>query len=49
MRNFIAERFRSSGGPGLSLDTEALAKYDDIIDLSLEEIFLGMTGKDMSL
>ena len=35
MRNFIAERFRSSGGPGLSLDTEALAKYDDIIDLSI--------------
>lgn len=35
MRNFIAERFRSSGGPGLSLDTEALTKYDDIIDLSI--------------
>lgn len=35
MRNFIAERFRSSGGPGLSLDTEALAKYADIIDLSI--------------
>ena len=35
MRNFIAERFRSSGGPGLSLDTEALAKYDGIIDLSI--------------
>lgn len=35
MRNFIAERFRSSGGPGLSLDTEAIAKYDDIIDLSI--------------
>lgn len=35
MRNFIAERFRSSGGPGLSLDTEALAKYDYIIDLSI--------------
>ena len=35
MKNFIAERFRSSGGPGLSLDTEALAKYDDIIDLSI--------------
>ena len=35
MRNVIAERFRSSGGPGLSLDTEALAKYDDIIDLSI--------------
>lgn len=35
MRNFIAERFRSSGGPGLSLDIEALAKYDDIIDLSI--------------
>ena len=35
MRTFIAERFRSSGGPGLSLDTEALAQYDDIIDLSI--------------
>ena len=35
MRNFIAERFRSSGGPGLSLDTEALATYADILDLSI--------------
>ena len=31
--SYIAKRFQSSGA-GLSLDTEALAKYKDIIDLS---------------
>ena len=34
MRSYIAKRFQSSGA-GLSLDTEALAKYKDIIDLSI--------------
>ena len=29
--SYIAKRFQSSGA-GLSLDTEALAKYKDIID-----------------
>ena len=33
-RNYIAKRFQNSGG-GLSLDTEALARYRDIIDLSI--------------
>ena len=33
-RSYIARRFQSSGA-GLSLDTEALAKYEDIIDLSI--------------
>ena len=33
-RNFIARRFQS-GDAGLTLDTEALAKYKDIIDLSI--------------
>lgn len=33
-RNYIAKRFQS-GGAGLSLDTEALSKYKDIIDLSI--------------
>ena len=33
-RNYIAKRFQHSGG-GLSLDTEALAKYKDMIDLSI--------------
>ena len=33
-RSYIAKRFQSSGA-GLSLDTEALAKYKDIIDLSI--------------
>ena len=32
-RNYIARRFQL-GGTGLSLDTEALSKYKDIIDLS---------------
>ena len=32
--SYIARRFQSSGA-GLSLDTEALAKYKDIIDLSI--------------
>ena len=31
-RSYIARRFQSSGA-GLSLDTEALAKYKDIICL----------------
>ena len=33
-RNYIAKRFQHSVG-GLSLDTEALAKYKDMIDLSI--------------
>lgn len=34
MERFIAKRFRSFGG-GLSLDTAALARYTDLIDLSI--------------
>ena len=34
IKNYIAERFQNTGS-GLSLDTAALAKYDDIIDLSI--------------
>ena len=33
-RNYIAKRFQHAGS-GLSLDTEALARYKDIIDLSI--------------
>ena len=33
MKRYIANRFQHAGS-GLSLDTEALAKYNDIIDLS---------------
>ena len=34
IRNYIANRFQHAGS-GLSLDTAALAKYNDIIDLSI--------------
>ncbi len=34
MRNFIAKRFQRTGG-GLRLDTEALSRYSDVIDLSI--------------
>ena len=34
MREYIAERFRNCGG-GLSLDTQALRRYNDVIDLSI--------------
>lgn len=34
MEKFIAKRFRAFGG-GLSLDTQALKKYTDLIDLSI--------------
>ena len=34
MKRYIANRFQHAGS-GLSLDTEALAKYNDIIDLSI--------------
>ena len=34
MKRYIANRFQRAGS-GLSLDTEALAKYNDIIDLSI--------------
>ena len=34
MRKYIAERFRHYSG-GLSLDTEALKRYPDVIDLSI--------------
>ena len=32
--DFIAKRFRAAG-PALSLDTEALSRYSDVIDLSI--------------
>lgn len=35
MRNFIAKHFQAASGPVLSLDTEALSKYNDVIDLSI--------------
>ena len=34
IQNYIAKRFQHAGS-GLSLDTEALSKYSDIIDLSI--------------
>ena len=34
MRKYIAERFQHYSG-GLSLDTEALKRYPDVIDLSI--------------
>ncbi len=34
MKSFVAKRFQSVSG-GLSLDTEALSRYSDIIDLSI--------------
>ena len=34
MKNYIAKRFQHTGG-GLSLDTAALEKYSDVIDLSI--------------
>ncbi len=34
MRKYVAERFQHCGG-GLSLDTEALRRYSDVIDLSI--------------
>lgn len=34
IQNYIAKRFQHAGS-GLTLDTEALAKYSDIIDLSI--------------
>lgn len=34
MERFIAKRFRSFGG-GLALDTGAISKYTDLIDLSI--------------
>ena len=40
-RNFIAKRFQSAG-TGLTLDTAALAKYKDIVDLSASSC-LGMS------
>ena len=40
--SYIAKRFQSSGA-GLSLDTEALAKYKDIIDLSIRDAKAGHT------
>ena len=49
-RNYIARRFQL-GGTGLSLDTEALSKYKDIIDLSIgdtdfttDEAIIGTPG-----
>ena len=34
MEKYIARRFRAAGG-GLTLDTEALRRYEDVIDLSI--------------
>ena len=34
MKSYIAKRFQHTGG-GLSLDTAALEKYSDVIDLSI--------------
>ena len=34
MQQYIAERFRNAFS-GLSLDTEALRRYSDVIDLSI--------------
>lgn len=35
MKNYIAKRFQNDGGAGLTLNTAALEKYSDIIDLSI--------------
>lgn len=35
MKNYIAKRFQNDGGTGLTLNTAALEKYSDIIDLSI--------------
>lgn len=35
MKNFVAKRFQTASGPVLSLDTAALSKYNDVIDLSI--------------
>ena len=34
MKNYIAKRFQNISG-GLSLDTEALSRYSDVIDMSI--------------
>lgn len=34
-KSYIARRFAAAGAPTLTLDTEALSRYDDIIDLSI--------------
>ena len=46
-RNFIAKRFQSAG-TGLTLDTAALAKYKDIVDLSIGDSYL-FRGKPTQL
>lgn len=35
MKKYIAKRFQNDGGTGLTLNTAALEKYSDIIDLSI--------------
>ena len=35
MKSYIAKRFQNDGGTGLTLNTAALEKYSDIIDLSI--------------
>ena len=48
-RNYIAKRFQSAG-TGLTLDTEALAKYKDIVDLSIGDTdFTTVSGHIVSL
>ena len=44
MKRYIANRFQHAGS-GLSLDTEALAKYNDIIDLSIGSMVMELTGE----
>ena len=34
MKSYIAKRFQNISG-GLSLDTEALSRYSDVIDMSI--------------
>lgn len=35
MKSYIAKRFQNDGGTGLTLNTAALEKYSDIVDLSI--------------
>ena len=49
-RSYIAKRFQRSGA-GLSLDTEALAKYKDIIEMiyALDKLAPGTANYDTLL
>ena len=44
MRSFVAKRFETRPA-GLSLDTEALARYADVIDLSIGDTDFTRRGK----